>query len=117
MAAAPERVDALAATRELLADLPRLLVEPLSLVIDDAEHLVGADESLELLSEMIRAEPGSVHVAIASRRPLELRVAKPQATGRLTGWARPISRSTPRSALPCCARAAGPIRRLKRSSA
>jgi LuxR family transcriptional regulator, maltose regulon positive regulatory protein len=46
LAAAPEQVDPLAATRELLAEFPRLLVEPLCLVIDDAEHLDGAEEPL-----------------------------------------------------------------------
>jgi LuxR family maltose regulon positive regulatory protein len=84
LAAAPEQVDHLAAARELVADLSRLLVEPLTLVFDDAEHLDGADQSLRLLSELVRADVPSLHVAIASRRPLDLRVAKPLATGRLT---------------------------------
>jgi DNA-binding SARP family transcriptional activator len=80
----PERIDALATARELLADLSRLLVEPLVLAIDDGEHLDGADDSLRLLDELIRAEVDLLHVAIASRRRLELRVAKPRAAGRLT---------------------------------
>ncbi len=80
----PEPVDVFAAVRELLADLSRLLVEPLVLVIDDAEHLEGADGSLRVLSELVRAELDSLHVAIAGRRPLELRVAKARAAGRLT---------------------------------
>ena len=83
LATATERVDILAATHELIAELSRLLVEPLVLVFDDAEHLEGADESLRLLSELLRAEVASLHVAVASRRPLELRVAKPRAAGRL----------------------------------
>jgi ATP/maltotriose-dependent transcriptional regulator MalT/DNA-binding SARP family transcriptional activator len=76
--------DPLAATHELTAELSRLLVEPLVLVIDDAEHLDGADESLRLLGELLRAEQESLHVAVATRRPLDLRVAKPRAAGRLT---------------------------------
>jgi ATP/maltotriose-dependent transcriptional regulator MalT/DNA-binding SARP family transcriptional activator len=84
LAAASERVDALAATRGLLGELARLLVEPLVLVIDDAEQLEGADESLRLLSELLRAEQASLRVAVATRRPLELRVAKPRAAGRFT---------------------------------
>jgi ATP/maltotriose-dependent transcriptional regulator MalT/DNA-binding SARP family transcriptional activator len=79
-----ERVDALAAVRELIAELSRLLVEPLVLVFDDAEQLDGADESLRLIDELIRAEFPLLHVALASRRALELRVAKPRAAGRLT---------------------------------
>jgi DNA-binding SARP family transcriptional activator len=84
LAGAPEQVEALAAGRELVADLRRLLIEPLVLVIDDAEHLDGAGDSQLLLSELIRSELSSLQVAIASRSPLDLRVAKPRATGRLT---------------------------------
>jgi ATP/maltotriose-dependent transcriptional regulator MalT/DNA-binding SARP family transcriptional activator len=84
LAAAPDRVDALAATNELLAELSRLLVEPLVLVLDDAEHLDGADESLQLLERLIRAEGSPLRVAVASRRPLELRIAKPRGAGRVT---------------------------------
>jgi ATP/maltotriose-dependent transcriptional regulator MalT/DNA-binding SARP family transcriptional activator len=78
-----ERVDALAAARELIAELSRLLVEPLVVVFDDAEQLDGAVESLRLLDELIRSEFALLHVAVASRRPLDLRVAKPRAAGRL----------------------------------
>jgi ATP/maltotriose-dependent transcriptional regulator MalT/DNA-binding SARP family transcriptional activator len=84
LAAGAERVDALEATRELIRDLSRLLVEPLVLVIDDAEHLDGATDSLRLLGELLKAEIPLLGVAVASRRPLDLRVAKPLATGRLT---------------------------------
>jgi ATP/maltotriose-dependent transcriptional regulator MalT/DNA-binding SARP family transcriptional activator len=83
LAAAPGQIDALAGTRGLIGELSRLLVEPLVIVFDDAEHLEGADESLRLLGELIRAEQASLRVAVASRRPLELRVAKPRAAGRL----------------------------------
>ncbi len=79
----PEQFAPLAATHELVADLDRLLVEPLVLVIDDAEHLDGGDESLHLLGELLRAEQGALHVAVATRRPLDLRLAKPRAAGRL----------------------------------
>jgi DNA-binding SARP family transcriptional activator len=81
---ASERIDALAVTRELIADLSGLLVEPLVVVVDDAEHLEGADESLAVLDELLRAEVSLLHVAVASRRPLKLHVAKTQAAGRLT---------------------------------
>lgn len=84
LAAGLERVDALEGVRELTAELSRLLVEPLVLVIDDAEHLDGAKDSQSLLAEMIRAELPLLHVAVASRRTLDLRVAKPRAAGVLT---------------------------------
>jgi ATP/maltotriose-dependent transcriptional regulator MalT/DNA-binding SARP family transcriptional activator len=79
-----ERVDALASIRELIADLSRLLVEPIVLVFDDAEHLDGAEQSLQLLDELLRTESRLLRVAVASRRALELRVAKPRADRRLT---------------------------------
>jgi LuxR family transcriptional regulator, maltose regulon positive regulatory protein len=76
-------VEAIATTRELIVDLSRLLVEPLVLVIDDAEQLDGAEASESLISELIRADVPLLRIAVASRRPLNLRVAKPRATGRL----------------------------------
>jgi len=84
LSAAPERIDALVVARELIAELSRLLVEALVVVIDDAEHLDGAHDSLRILSELLRAEVPLLHVAVASRRPLDLHVAKPRAAGRLT---------------------------------
>jgi len=83
LATGGERFDPQVATRELIAESTRLLVEPLVLVIDDAEHLDGADESLRLLSALLRAERTPLRVAVATRRPLELRVARARATGRL----------------------------------
>jgi ATP/maltotriose-dependent transcriptional regulator MalT/DNA-binding SARP family transcriptional activator len=80
---AGERFDALVAIRELIAESARLLIEPLVLVIDDAEHLDGSAESRRLLGELIRAERTSLHVAVATRRPLDLKVARARAAGRL----------------------------------
>src|SRR5262249_10946959 len=51
-----EPIDARAGTRELIVELSRLLIEPLILVIDDAEHLEGAGGSERLVAELIRAE-------------------------------------------------------------
>ena len=84
MSAAPERIDALAVTGELVADLSRLLVEPLVVVVDDAEHLDDAEDSLEILDELLRAGVPMLHVAVASRRPLALHLARSRAAGRLT---------------------------------
>src|SRR5688572_17632673 len=78
-----EQLDAIAATGELITELAKLLVEPVVVVIDDAEHLDGAEQSRLLLTKLIRAEVPLLHVAIASRRSLDLRVAKPRAAGRL----------------------------------
>src|SRR5436305_12195431 len=84
LATAPERVDTLATTRELLAELSRLLVERLVLVVDDAAPLDGAPDSLAVLDELLRAEMPRLRVAVASRRPLPLHVAKPRVAGRRT---------------------------------
>jgi DNA-binding SARP family transcriptional activator len=59
------------------------LIDPLNLVIDDAEHLDEAEGSLRLVSELIRAELPTLRIAVAGRRSLALRVAKPRAAGRL----------------------------------
>src|SRR4051794_18681563 len=83
LASGTQRVDVRATTRELLADLRRLLVEPLVLVIDDAEQLDEADASQGLISELLRAEVPLLRIAVASRRPLGLRVAKTRAAGRV----------------------------------
>jgi LuxR family maltose regulon positive regulatory protein len=83
LAAGTVRVDVTATTRELITELSKLLVEPLVLVIDDAEHLDGADGSERLISELIRADVPLLHIAVASRRPLNLRVGKPRAAGSL----------------------------------
>jgi ATP/maltotriose-dependent transcriptional regulator MalT/DNA-binding SARP family transcriptional activator len=83
VASGTQRVDVLAMTRELLVDLPRLLVEPLVLVIDDAEQLDEADASRSLISELVRADVPLLRIAVASRRPLDLRIAKTRAAGRL----------------------------------
>jgi ATP/maltotriose-dependent transcriptional regulator MalT/DNA-binding SARP family transcriptional activator len=77
-------VDPTAATRELIAELSRLLVDPLIVVIDDGEQLEGASDSLSLVRELIGARLSTLRVALASRRALELRVAKLRAAGEVT---------------------------------
>ncbi|HEY7266560.1 MAG TPA: BTAD domain-containing putative transcriptional regulator [Solirubrobacterales bacterium] len=78
-----EPIDPPAAMRELIAELSGLLVEPLVLVIDDAEHLDGADRSLRLVAQMMRAQVPRLHLAVSTRRSLGLRVAKLRAGGLL----------------------------------
>jgi hypothetical protein len=66
LASAPQQIDTVAATRALLAELPRLLVELLVLVLDDAEHLDGADDAQRLLGELVSAESSPLRVAVAA---------------------------------------------------
>jgi ATP/maltotriose-dependent transcriptional regulator MalT/DNA-binding SARP family transcriptional activator len=81
LARAIEPLDPTAVAQDLLAELERLLVEPLVVVIDDAEHLDGAS-SLGIVDELLAAgDP--IRVAICSRRSLGLRLAKLRANGRL----------------------------------
>ena len=76
-------IDVATATDALTAELDRLLVDPLVLVLDDAENATGDREALTLISTLLAAGPGPLRVAVASRRPLRLRVAKLRAAGRL----------------------------------
>lgn len=82
LATAPEAVDAVAASAELVAELGRLLVDPLALVIDDAEWIDGSG-AIELASGLIRAESSPLRVVLASRLALALRIAKPAVAGRV----------------------------------
>jgi ATP/maltotriose-dependent transcriptional regulator MalT/DNA-binding SARP family transcriptional activator len=84
LGASSQQIDVPAATRELIAELSRLRVEPLVLVVDDAEHLEGAEGSERLINELIRSGLPALRVALASRRPLALRIAKPRAAGQVT---------------------------------
>ena len=75
-------VDPLLAAREVAAELERLLVDPVALVLDDADRLADSKDAIEVVAELLG--PGSrLAVAIASRQDLPLKTAKPRATGRL----------------------------------
>ena len=82
LASAVEPIDASAMAQDLVADLERLLVEPLVVAVDDAERLEGAP-SLEILDTLLAARGGLVRVALCTRRALGLRLAKLRAGGRL----------------------------------
>jgi ATP/maltotriose-dependent transcriptional regulator MalT/DNA-binding SARP family transcriptional activator len=77
-------IDLTAATRELIAELSRLLIDPLVVVIDDGEQLEDASDSISLIESLIRAEVPTLRVALASRRALGLRLAKLRAAGGVT---------------------------------
>jgi ATP/maltotriose-dependent transcriptional regulator MalT/DNA-binding SARP family transcriptional activator len=79
-----DAIDLTAATRELIAELSRLLIDPLVIVIDDGEQLEGAPDSLSLIESLIKSKAPALHVALASRRALGLRVAKLRAAGQVT---------------------------------
>ena len=75
--------DPVAAARRLPAELDAVLVEPVVLVIDDAEHLVGAPEALAVVESLLRARSARLRVVVATRRPLELSLAKARVAGQL----------------------------------
>lgn len=83
LAAATEPVDPAAAVRRLLADLGRLLVDPLTVVFDDAERLAGSRGAAAILEALLGADVPRLRVAVAARQA-PLRVARLHAAGRLT---------------------------------
>ncbi len=84
LAAAPGGINPQAATDQLLAELADLLVEPLFVVIDDAERLEGADGALARVETLLCARIAPLRVTVAARRPPNLRLAKLRAAGGLT---------------------------------
>jgi ATP/maltotriose-dependent transcriptional regulator MalT/DNA-binding SARP family transcriptional activator len=84
LTAGVEPVVALASLDQLLEELDHLLVEPLAIVLDDAERLEASPAALGLVQRLLTKPPPSVRIAIASRRPLPLETAKLEASGELT---------------------------------
>jgi ATP/maltotriose-dependent transcriptional regulator MalT/DNA-binding SARP family transcriptional activator len=84
LSATLEPVDVGSATTALLAELKRLLVEPLAVVFDDAERIEADEEALALLQRLLEARGVPLAIAVASRRPLPLKLAKLRASGKLT---------------------------------
>jgi ATP/maltotriose-dependent transcriptional regulator MalT/DNA-binding SARP family transcriptional activator len=76
-------VDATAAQRRLLQELEGLLVEPVVLVIDDAEVLAGAGAALGVVQELIDPGVPLLRVVLLSRVEPELRLGKARARGRV----------------------------------
>lgn len=83
LAAASQPVDVAAATGALLAELRRLLVEPLAIVFDDAERIEAEAAALGLVELLLKAPDLPLAVAVATRRPLPLELAKLRASGGL----------------------------------
>ncbi|HYI38239.1 MAG TPA: BTAD domain-containing putative transcriptional regulator [Thermoleophilaceae bacterium] len=80
----PQRVDVPALTLALRTDLEKLLVEPVVVVIDDAERIEGSPEALALVEVLLGADPRALRLAVASRRPLAVRTSRLAAAGRAT---------------------------------
>ncbi|MEO8690412.1 MAG: hypothetical protein ABI611_19615 [Solirubrobacteraceae bacterium] len=70
-------------TRELVAELESLLVDPLIVVLDDAERLHGASGATQLIAALVGPH-ARLRVAVVSRRELPLKAAKLRARGELT---------------------------------
>ena len=81
--AGPMPVDVSAATVDLVSDLQRLLVDRLVIVIDDAELMATAAAALHVVKELLEGAGPAYGVAIATRTPLALKLAKLRTTGRL----------------------------------
>jgi ATP/maltotriose-dependent transcriptional regulator MalT/DNA-binding SARP family transcriptional activator len=84
IAAVNEPIDVHAAAAALLAEVERLLVEPVVMVFDDAEELARSEEAIALLNRLLEVRVAPLSLAIATRRPLPLRLAKLRAGGRVT---------------------------------
>lgn len=69
--------------RALLDELESLLVEPLVFVVDDAEHLAGAQPTLDLLQQLLEAPHAMLRLVVCTRRPLAIPSARAEAAGRL----------------------------------
>jgi DNA-binding SARP family transcriptional activator len=70
-------------TRVLLDELDSLLVEPLVIVLDDAEAIGDDRAVLDLLEQLIDLEHARLRLVVATRRPLDLKIARAQAAGRI----------------------------------
>ena len=80
----PQRVDAPALALTLRTELEALLVEPVVVVIDDAERLEGSPDSLALVEVLLGSDPRALRLAVASRRTLPVRASRLVAAGRVT---------------------------------
>jgi LuxR family transcriptional regulator, maltose regulon positive regulatory protein len=83
LAAASEPVDPERAAAALESELARLLVDPLVLVVDDAEALEGSQPALAVVARLIAGERSPLRLAVAARRRPTLRLARERAAGRV----------------------------------
>ena len=78
-----QRVDPRALAAQVSGGLAELLVEPLVLVLDDAENVRTSPAACALVAELLAAD-GAIRVAVATRTELPVRAARLEAAGRLT---------------------------------
>ena len=83
LTAAAEPMDVPPATRALIAELNHLLVDPLTIVFDDAEHLAEAEGAAAVPAALLAAGVPRLRVAVLSRRPLPLHAARLGVGGKL----------------------------------
>jgi ATP/maltotriose-dependent transcriptional regulator MalT/DNA-binding SARP family transcriptional activator len=95
LASAGQAVDVRLATADFLEAVSRRLDERTILVLDDAEQLAESENSLSLARELLTASYGDLHAAIATRRPLKLRLAKSRSAGSLSEFGRADLAFTP----------------------
>jgi LuxR family maltose regulon positive regulatory protein len=79
-------VDPLRALTGLRDDVERLLVEPLVVVLDDLERIVGHDDAEAVVTALLEGGP-RLHVVLSTRRRPRRGIAKLTAAGRLTAFA------------------------------
>lgn len=70
IAAATQRVEPEEVVHALAKQLEELLVEPLLLVLDDAEHAVARPDGARMLATLVSSHGPRLRVAVASRSPL-----------------------------------------------
>lgn len=84
LATAQERVDIRAMGTDLVDELNRLLVDQVVIVFDDAENVAASPHAATLLGDLLEADARGFRIAVASRTPLPLHLAKLRSTGRLS---------------------------------
>ncbi len=84
LATAPLQIDPALASRELAGELERLLVDPLTIVVDDAEQLAEAPDASAVVQDLLGARTPALRVALASRVQPLVRLSKLRAGGRVT---------------------------------
>jgi DNA-binding SARP family transcriptional activator len=83
MSTALDPVDPERAAAALARELDRLLVDPLVICLDDAETLEESPAALAVAGRLIGSGSSLLRVAVASRRPLAIRLARERASGRV----------------------------------
>src|SRR5262245_1387766 len=84
LASATGPVDQARAARELALELERLVVGPLTIVLDDCERLGDSAEAWTAVSPLLETGAPALRLALASRRRPPLRLARQRAGGRVT---------------------------------